>query len=236
MDEGNAVSPVLIFIVVVGVVTVAGSIIGAVLNSKRQGGLRTATTAREWSYSPQRDRTVSRHFRFLNEISEGRNRYATDVIRGRWNRWPIIAFSHHHEDWNSRSSHNQGGSTTDHTWTSVVALQLPTATSPELTITPKGLFGGLGKLFSDNDVELPHAPQLLQAYRVRASYAPFAEQVCHPAMVAYLLANPGTSLEIERDWLATFERGRLHERDLDRRLATLGDLVALLPANVREPR
>lgn len=228
-------SPIMLVFLCFAVLAIALPIVGAVWNRRRRSGLQAAVTAREWSYSPQVDRTVARHFSFLNELSEGRNRYATDVIRGTWNRWPIIAFSHHHE---TGSVHDIGDrdSKDHHRWTAVVALQLPTSISPELTIAPKGLFGGLGKLFSDNDVELPHAPQLLQAYRVRTSYAPFAEQVCHPAMVSYLLANPGTSLEIERDWLATFERGRLHERDLDRRLAALGELVALLPVNVRERR
>ena len=222
---------VVIGIVIVITVVVVG-VVGALATSRRREGLEAAAAARGWSYSPERDHEVALYFSFLDETREigGHNPYALDVIRGQWNGWTVMAFSHHAETWDRDADGNRD---IDHHWHAVVALQLPIpAPLPELTVAPWGLFGQVGAFLVDDNVEFPHAPEFAKVYRVRSASPRLAYDVCHPAMVHYLLANPRTTLELEGHWLATIERGHLQPNDLDRRLAQLGHLASLLPPQV----
>lgn len=165
-------------------------------NDRRDRWFRAAS-AKGWTYQAGKDRDVADYFEFLNELGDGRDRYAEDVVRGEEYGRPFFAFSYHYE---TTTGSGEDRRTVDH-WMSVVAVQLERP-FPELLIAPEH-FGKrlLHKVFGgDIDFE---SHEFSKQFEVRSRDRKFAYDFCNTAMMEYLLDHPGTNIEVEGHWMAT---------------------------------
>ncbi|MEM7339405.1 MAG: hypothetical protein AAF467_12205 [Actinomycetota bacterium] len=181
---------------------------------------------RGWSYSHERDRSVSASFQFLDRLRRGNKRYAKDVMRGVWRDREMIAFTYHYE---TESTDSEGNRTTTSHWLNVVALKVDQHRHfPELSVVPENVFRRIGNLFTNNDIDF-ESIEFSKQYEVRADDKKFAYDVCHARMIEYLMANPRTTFELEGQWIATVDTNKLKLDRIEPSLDHLDNIVALLP-------
>lgn len=184
-------------------------------------------TERQWTYSSERDRSVSASFQFLDRLRRGKKRYAKDVIRGTWRNRPMIAFSYHYE---TESRDSEGNRNTTSHWLAVVALNVDRHRHfPELSVVPENVFRRIGSLFTNSDIDF-ESIEFSKRYEVRSDDKKFAYDVCHPRMIEYLLANPRTTFELEGQWIATVESKKLKLEQIEPHLDRLDTIVSLMPS------
>ena len=75
-----------LLVVAVLVLVVAGIIYGAMQARKRQEGFLGLAQRLNLNFGAGQDRTVAGRFGFLNQLAQGSNRYATNVLSGNYQR------------------------------------------------------------------------------------------------------------------------------------------------------
>ena len=212
------------------VVLVCGAGIAYLLHKKekaRQEAWRVWANSRGWSYSPDKDSGTADWFSFVNRLRKGSHRYAKDVMKGVWNERPIVAFSYHYETY---STNSEGRRQTNHHWLSVVAVQFTDSGSfPELTIAPENFLRRFGNVFTGSDIDF-ESIEFSKAYEVKSDSKKFAYDFCHTGMIEYLLKSPGTSFELEGQWIADIHTSKLHLPSVEPRLQHLSNISNLMPA------
>jgi len=198
---------------------VAAGIIYGLLAAKRRREELAALAARlGLEFSPSADADLARQYGFLNHLARGDNRYAFNVLSGRYRQHEVRVFDFHYE---THSTDSKGHSHTHHHYFSFFLLLLP-RDFPELRITREGLLSKLTQALGFDDIDFESA-EFSRAFCVRSKDKRFAYDVCNPQMMEYLLANRDLSIEIERDALALAFDRRLTaaeiEPNLDRLLA-----------------
>jgi hypothetical protein len=191
---------------------------------KRLAALRDFCAVRGLSFSPARDHELSRTFEFIPEISNGRNRYAQDVVHGTVEGSPILAFEHHYE---TRSKNAQGHTSTRHHYHSVVAIELPRS-FPDLCISPEGILSKIAQAIGYDDIDF-ESHEFSRAFCVRSKDRRFAYDFCNPAMMEFLLSRRSIRLTLHGSFLTTVHDGRQEAALLEQRLADLLTMRRLLP-------
>lgn len=195
------------------------------LEQKRRAQWAAFAQSRGWSYSHEKDRGLADSYQFLEELRRGRNRYAVDVFRGPWHERPMIAFSYHYAETRGSGDDRR----TKHYWLSVVSFRIVDDRHfPELTIIPETMLGRFGNLFVKRDIDF-ESVEFSRMFDVRSADKRFAYDVCHPRMMEYLLQVPGTTLELEGQWIATIHDDKLDLETLDWRLNHLANIANQLP-------
>lgn len=191
---------------------------------KRLAALAEFCAARGLSFSPARDRELSKAFQFVPEIANGDNRYAENVMRGTLEDSPILAFDHHYE---TRSRDSKGHTSTHHHYHSVVALALPQR-FPDLRISPEGILSKIAQAIGYDDIDF-ESHEFSRTFCVRSKDRRFAYDFCNPAMMEFLLAHRSTRLTLGGSFLAVVHDGRQDPAEIERRLGDLLTVRRLMP-------
>ena len=145
---------------------------------------------------------ISKEFSYLNTLKMGSNRYAFNVMNGRYQGHKILFFDYHYETY---SKDRDGNEQTDHHYFSAGILKL-SRSFPELIAKPEGLFHKLGQAFGFDDIDLDNL-EFSRKYLVKSKDKKFAYDIFHPRMMELFLRLGRLSLEIERDtMILTFGR------------------------------
>jgi len=177
-----------------------------------------------WSYSHQKDRSVSSRFAFLDRLNQGSNRYAQHVVRGEWQGRDAIGFSFH---WETYSTDSKGNRQTHHHWVGVVAMQIELV-CPELRISPESFLHRIGHALGAQDIDF-ESIEFSKKFEVKAEDKKFAYDFCHTGMMEYLLAHPKTMLELDGDWLAAFDSNKLEPHEVQPLLEHLSAIRERMP-------
>lgn len=219
MDGG----PILIFILFVVLVVVA-AIFGAIAARKRREELSGLAARLGLAFQPEKDHALASRFEFLDKLAQGSNRYAFNMLSGRYRGNEVLAFDYHYE---THSTDSKGRRQTHHHYFSFFILMLPIG-FPELRITREGLFSKIAQAFGYDDIDFESA-EFSRCFCVRSKDKKFAYDVCHAQMMEYLLANRDLSIEIERNALALAFDKRLSAAEIESNLQRLLEIRARLP-------
>lgn len=204
----------------------AGAVIyGAIQARKRREGLLALAQRLNLTFDPGKDQAIAGRFGFLNRLTQGENRYATNVLSGDFQKHQILALDYHYE---THSTDSKGNRTTQHHWFSFFILTLPSV-FPELTIRREGFFTRIAEVFGYQDINFESA-EFSKTFNVRSPDKKFAYDVCNAQMMEYLLANPDLSLEIENSALAMAFDSRLSPEQIEFNLQRLVEIRSRLPA------
>ena len=215
--------PILIFILFAALVVVG--IIYSILAAKKRREELAALAARlGLSFSTEQDPTLAGQFGFLDQLAQGSNRYAFNVLRGGYRSQEVLVFDYHYE---THSTDSKGRRQTHHHYFSFFILLLPLS-FPELKITREGLFSKLAQAFGYADIDFESA-EFSRAFCVRSKDKRFAYDVCHAQMMEYLLANGDLSIEIEGRALALAFDSRLSAAEIEANLQRLLEVRSRLP-------
>src|SRR4051812_19399524 len=120
MHEGP---PALVFLVfaIFAALVVSGGIYAALAARKRREGLFELAQRLDLNFNPPPDHGLAERYGFLKELAQGENRYAYNVLSGRFQDNDVLAFDYHYEI----TTHDKNGShTTDYTF-SFFILKMP---------------------------------------------------------------------------------------------------------------
>lgn len=217
-------TPVIFLFVLFVLLVLGAAIYSAIAARKRREGLFELATRLGLDFSAQDVTNIAERFQFLNQLAQGSNRYAFNVLSGTYNRHQVLAFDYHYE---THSTDSKGHTQTHHHYFSFFILLLPVS-FPELRITREGLFSKVAQAFGYEDIDFESA-EFSRTFCVRSRDKRFAYDVCNAQMMDYLLTNRDLSVEIEAHALAL---GFPTYLDLDRiesNLERLLQIRSLLP-------
>ncbi len=212
-------------IAVVFVGLMAGvAIYGLIQARRRREALFELAQRLQLGFNPGEDREIASRFGFLKQLAQGSNRYAMNVLAGRYRQNEILVFDYHYETY---ATDSKGNRTTTHHWFSFFILTLPAA-FPELTIRREGFFTKIAEVFGYGDINFESA-EFSKTFNVRSPDKKFAYDVCNAQMMEYLLANRDLSIEIENTALALAFTSRLAVEQIEANLQRLVEIRARLP-------
>lgn len=119
MDGGG----ILVFILFVAIV-IASAIYAAMAARKRQEALAILAARLGLSFNPENNRGLATQFGFLDQLAQGSNRYAFNVLSGSYRGHEVLAFDYHYE---THSTDSKGNRQTHHHHFSFFILTLPPA-------------------------------------------------------------------------------------------------------------
>ena len=178
---------------------IGGVILSAFAANKRQEAFRTLANSLGMLYFPGRDHSYDEQYPFLKKLCQGRNRYAYNIIQGRYREHPVFVFDYHYE---TRSTDSKGRRKTNHHYFSFFILKFD-KDFPELVIAREGWFSKIAQWFGYGDIDFESA-EFSRKFIVRSPDKKFAYDICHSQMIEYMLANEDLSIEIEHNCLTLF--------------------------------
>ena len=191
---------------------------------KRREAFQTLAARLGFRFSPDRDHQLPQHFRFLDKLRQGSNRYAFNVLDGDYEGHYVQVFDYHYE---THSTDSKGRRQTHHHHFSFFILELPKA-FPELRIYPEGFFSRLGQMIGFDDIDF-ESVEFSRAFCVRSTDKKFAYDICHARMMECLLGDRKLSLEIEGAYMAMGFSRRLDVEEIPGRLRQLVEIRNLFP-------
>ncbi len=203
---------------------IVGSIFGAIAAKKRREDMAALAGRLGLNFDQSRDADIARRYRFLNKLCAGDDRYAFNVISGKYKDSDILAFDYHYE---THSTNSKGHRQTHHHYFSFFILQLPVL-FPELFIAREGIFSKIGQALGYDDVDF-ESYEFSKKFCVRSKDKKFAYDFCNARMMEYLLANDSLSIEVENNALSiSFDRC-LKPEDVEPNLERLVTIRSLMP-------
>jgi hypothetical protein len=215
--------PILVVIVVIAIIIVGGyfSYLSA---KKRREGLLALAAKLGLQFNPDHDRNIARGYSFLDKLRSGDNRYAFNVLSGRFKDNDIIVFDFHYE---THSTDSKGHRETHHHYFSFFILNMPII-FPELKIGREGFFSKIGQALGYDDIDF-ESHEFSRKFCVRSKNKKFAYDFCNSQMIEYLLANDDLTIEVENNALAiSFDR-RLEPEQIEMNLERLMKIRSLIP-------
>lgn len=214
--------PIVLFLVVAGVLAAAAF---AAMRAERRRREALAAVAAQlgFTFLPEKDYDLAGRFAWLDALAHGSNRYAHNVMSGRWCEHNILAFDYHYQV----THRSKRGSHTTHHQVTVQSLALPRP-FPELRIVPEDFLSKIAQAVGFEDIDFESA-EFSRTFTVRARDRKFAYDFCHPRAMEFLLAHPALQVEIEGSILATWSRGRMNPESIAESIEILAALRDLMP-------
>jgi hypothetical protein len=179
------------------VVAVVLAILGAIAARKRREAMFELAARLGLNFSAAQNGAMADRFEFLDELAKGDNRYAYNILSGRYRDHEVLSFDYHYE---THSRDSKGNRTTQHHHFSCMLLQLPRP-FPELKIYRESFGSRIAQAFGYEDIDFESA-EFSRAFCVRSKDKRFAYDVCNPRMMEFLLGNRDLNVEIELNWMA----------------------------------
>ncbi|MEX2382018.1 MAG: hypothetical protein WD490_06520 [Opitutales bacterium] len=218
----SPVLPILIIVLIAGAMGVA-IYLHYLGEKKRREALRHLAASLGLQFFPAKDRGLAKRYAKLDELRNGSNRYAYNVLSGDWKGIPVERFDYHYEVTRSTGKTRS----TEHYYLSVLVCRLPLA-FPETRVYREGIFEKMIQMIGFEDIHFESA-EFSRRYTVRSKSKKFAYDFIHPRAIDYLLDASDLNIEIEEDALALVTKKRLEPDEIPEYLAHLGALRGLMP-------
>jgi hypothetical protein len=216
---------VLLVILIVGLL-VAGVIYAQVLARRRREALAAWARARGLSFSADKQRGVDDSFGF-SCLRQGDNRYAHNVMQGRYREFDVYAFDYHYET----HSHDSKGRRQTHSHAFSAVIVTPSVPIKPLLIRAEGFFDKVGEFFGMDDIDFELA-EFSRAFFVKSPDRRWAFDVLHQEAMEYLLEAPRHTIEF-LDGNAMVQTGRVFDAEQFNAALALGvGLIERIPQSV----
>ena len=139
-------------------------------------------------FNPKPDERFAVGWGFLECLNRGKDRYASNILRGTYPDEKLFVFDYHFQT-------GEGKNQQEHHWTFLMLIFKEVF--PRITIAPESLRLKIAEAFGVvDDIDFESA-EFSRRYCVRSPDKKFAYDICNPQMIDYLLANPGLKIEIQ---------------------------------------
>lgn len=212
-----------------GVIIVFICIIGAIIwgiyaGKKRRDAMTLLADELGLSFHHERDYELASRYGFLDDLDQGSNRYAYNILSGTYREHPVKVFDYHYETY---SRDKDGKRKTDHHHFSFFILTLDTY-FPEITIAKEGFFSKIAQAVGYDDIDF-ESHEFSKKFVVRSKDKKFAYDFCNARMIEYLLGHPNINIELDQNSLAVGYNRCLKVEDIQPHLDRLIDIRGLMP-------
>ncbi len=194
-------------------------VVGFLSAKKRRKAMVSLAAKLGMRFDPAKNRSLASHYRFLDKLRRGSNRYAYNILSGDYQGHDVMAFDYHYKTGSGKNTH--------HHHFSFFILHLD-ATFPELVIGPEGVFSKIAQAVGYDDIDF-ESHEFSKKFCVRSADKKFAYDVCNALMIEYLLSNRDFSIEIESSALAVSFNRRLSPEAIEQNLDRLVTVRSLMP-------
>lgn len=198
--------------------------LGYLSNKKRRDDMSALASRLGLNFSPAEDKSIANRYKFLNALSSGNNRYAFNILSGKYRDSDVTTFDFHYEE---TSMNSKGETETNDYYFSCFILNL-TAIFPELTICREGFFSKIGQALGFEDIDF-ESHEFSRKFCVRSKDKKFAYDICNAKMIEYLLSNSDLTIEIEKNALAIAFNSTLKPELIEHNLDRLVAIRSLVP-------
>ena len=181
------------------------------------------------TYSGGKDKSLATQYKFIDRTRQGSNRYAFNMMQGKYRDYPVILFDYHYE---THSTNSKGHRQTHHHYLSFFILTMKKA-FPELKISKEGFFSKIAQTFGYDDIDF-ESHEFSRKFCVRSPDKKFAYDVCHAKMIEYLLGNDDLNIEIEHRSYALAFDSRTRPETVQANLDRLISVRNLMPSYLFE--
>ncbi len=214
---------VLVIVAVIALIVI-GAIFAHLAAKKRLEAMLAMAARLGLRFDPNKDRSLAKQYQFLDKLRAGDNRYAFNILSGKYQSHDVMAFDYHYE---THSTDSKGHRQTHHYYFSFFLLLMPVA-FPELTIGREGFFSKVAQSLGYDDIDF-ESHEFSRKFCVRSRDKKFAYDVCNACMMEYLLANDDLTIEIEGPAMAISFSSRLSPEQIESNLNRLIAVRSLLP-------
>ncbi len=200
------------------------AVLGFIMEKKRREAFALLAAQLGLQYTQEKDWNLANRYSFLDKLAQGSNRYAYNILSGKYQGQEVKVFDYHYE---THSRDSKGRRKTHHHHFSFFMLMLERQ-FPEVTIGPEGIFSKIAQAFGYDDIDF-ESHEFSRRFCVRAADKKFAYDFCHTRMMEYLLANPDLMVEIEGLVLAVAFSRCLAPEQIPGNLDRLVTLRTLMP-------
>lgn len=206
---------------VVFVIVIIAIVRGAGKNRERQAALVRWAAERGYELRPEPDRSMTDRFPDFQALKQGdQNRYALNVMTGRWHDRPLTAFDYHYE---TTSRDSKGNTSTTSWYFSAVILESAVPLKP-LLIRPESVFDRLAGVFGFDDIDFESA-EFSRRFCVRSKDRRWAYDVLHNQTIEFLLRSRRCAIEFARHHVILWDSPRFTQPDEFLQVAAIGEGV-----------
>lgn len=192
------------------VLAVAIFALSAWLSAKRRKELQQWATARGLSFDPGRDHGYDSRYSAFDCLRKGDNRFAYNIMEGRFQDRPFAGFDYHYE---THSRDSKGRRQTHHHRFSAVILGSDVPLNP-LFIRPEGFFDKVTEFFGLDDIDFESA-EFSRKFFVKSSDKRWAYDVLHSRAMEFLLSQPMFTMQFDRDCVIAFRSSTFSPPDFE---------------------
>ena len=214
----------LVFVLVILIGAILAGIYASILAGRRRKSLIALAGRLGLTFKSDEDHGLARQFEFINALAHGSNRYAFNVLSGKYRQSDVLIFDYRYE---IESTDSKGNSTTNYHYLSCLIVILP-GNFPELLIYREDWRSKIAQAFGYDDIDFESA-EFSRAFCVRSKDKKFAFDVCNPQMMEYLLDHRDLNLEIEHNAIGLVLGKDLPIEKIEFNLERLLDIRSRLP-------
>lgn len=172
------------------------------------------------SFNPGRDDGFVMGWSFLNHLSRGDDRYAFNILQGKYHDARLFIFDYHYQ---------LGSDDNKQICYGTMLMLVVREVFPQVTITPENLRDKLVAAIGAGDEIQFESAEFSRKYCVRSKDKKIAYDVCNPQMMEYLLANPGLEVEVQGPVISLAFEPQLSVAMIELNLQRLAQIRSLLP-------
>ncbi len=192
--------------------------------ARRRNELTALATRLGWSFRSDKDRTLAERFGSPRCLEQGSNRYAYNVLQGRYRDRAVCAFDYHYETY---STDSKGNRQTNHHQFSMAVLETGLPLKP-LLIRPEGFFDRLGEFFGMDDIDF-ESSQFSREFHVTSPDRRWAFDVIHQATMEFLLEAPRFTVELYGPRVLVYRSHCIEPAEFETAIGVADGIVGRLP-------
>lgn len=215
---GGVIIELLILAGVLAAVVTAGATRQGRIRWGRPDALKDLAMRLEFdSFDAAPNKDFAMGWGFLSRLDDGTNRYAFNVLRGKYHENRLFVFDYHYQTDNN-----------DDRYFTILMLVCKEV-FPKLTIRPEHFYDKIGGAMGlESEIKFESA-EFSRTFNVRSSDKKFAYDVCNAQMIEFLLANRDLEIEINGPVISLAFEPRLPVEKIEINLQRLAQIHSLLP-------
>jgi hypothetical protein len=196
---------------------------------KRRQGLQQWAESQGLTFDPGRDRGFDERFPAFGCLRQGSNRYAYNLMAGRWRDYAFLGFDYHYETY---SHDSKGRRQTHHHRFSAVVLGSPVPLKP-LFIRPEGFFDRITEFLGFDDIDF-ESIEFSRAFYVKSPEKRWAYNVLHPRTMDFLLKSPRFTLQFDEGCAIAYRSSQFALHEFEAAAEVLRGILERLPRYLAE--
>ncbi len=166
------------------------------------------------------DRNIPQRYSEFICLRQGRNHWAFNLLEGKWDGWPVLAFDYHYSIRFGKRDH--------HHYFSAVILESEIPLKPLLILADRKSWQ-LAREFGFQEIRFDSA-EFSSDFIVRAADKEWAEKTLNSDVIQFLLNSPRFSIQFNERRLMVFHNDLMEHKDYESAVGVITGILERLPS------